>query len=151
MNVTTLGIVILMQAALIGADSQDASYSKAHRETTETGRPMVVLVGAEWCPACVQMKQSVLPEVKKTDAFKQISYAEVDIDQERELGQQLTKGGPIPQLLMYRRTPLGWRLWRIIGGQSVHRVERFISDGLTAEANPPSQTRQADGRTAGGQ
>ncbi len=54
---------------------------------------MVVLVGSEWCPACVQMKQSVLPQLKKTDVFKQISYAEVDIDQERELGQQLTKGG----------------------------------------------------------
>ncbi|MDD4785794.1 MAG: thioredoxin family protein [Pirellulales bacterium] len=137
---TTLGMAILIQAALIGAENQDASYSKAHRETAKTGRPMVVLVGAEWCPACVQMKQTVVPQLKKSEVFKQISYAEVDVDQERELGRQLTKGGPIPQLVMYRRTPLGWRLWRIIGGQSVHRVERFISNGLSAEAGSSSQT-----------
>lgn len=146
---TNLGIAILMQAALVGAGNQDMSYSKAHQEITETGRPMVVLVGAEWCPACVQMKQSVVPQLQKTEVFKQVSFAEVDIDQERELGQQLTKGGPIPQLLMYRRTPLGWRLWRIIGGQDVRRVERFISEGLTAKDDAPSQTPQSAGQTTG--
>ena len=37
---TTLGMAILIQAALIGAENQDASYSKAHRETAKTGRPL---------------------------------------------------------------------------------------------------------------
>lgn len=147
MNLTTLGIAILMQAALIGAENQDMSYGKAHRETTETGRPMVVLVGARWCPACVQMKQSVVPQLQKTDVFRQVSFAEVDIDEERELGRQLTKGGPIPQLLMYRRTPLGWRLWRIIGGQDVHRVERFISEGLSAEVASNQASRSGSQTT----
>jgi len=45
----------------------------------------------------------------------------------------LIKGGPIPQLLMFRQTKLGWRLRRIIGGQSVDKVDRFIAEGVALD------------------
>ncbi len=131
---TSLTLSLVMQVAMAGAaPSDEASYAKAHETTTKTGQPMVILVGAKWCPACVQMKESVVPELKKSGTLKQVSFAEVDLDRERELGRQLTKGGPIPQLLMYRKTKLGWRLRRIIGGQSVERVDRFIADGVALD------------------
>lgn len=131
---TSLTLSLVMQVALAGAaPSDDASYAKAHETTTKTGQPMVILVGAKWCPACVQMKESVVPQLKKSGTLKQVSFAEVDLDRERELGQQLTKGGPIPQLLMYRKTKLGWRLRRIIGGQSVAKVDRFIAEGVALD------------------
>ncbi len=81
-----------MQAALIGADSQDASYSKAsgdHQDRAADGR-----AGRQRMVPGVCSDEAVrgAPTEKKTDVFKQISYAEVDIGQERELGQQLTKG-----------------------------------------------------------
>lgn len=139
---TSLTLTIAMQAALLGAaPSEDMSYAKAHETTTKTGQPMVILVGAEWCPACVQMKNSVVPQLKERGALKSVSFAEVDLDRERELGRQLTKGGPIPQLLMYRKTRLGWRLRRIIGGQSVEKVDRFITEGVALDR----ATKQEEG------
>ena len=123
-----------MQIALLGAHpAADSSYAQAHAQTAETGQPMVVLVGAKWCPACVQMKRYVVPQLKERGALTEVSFAEVDFDHQRELGRLLTKGGPIPQLLMYRKTKFGWRLRRIIGGQSVDRLDRFIADGVALD------------------
>jgi len=150
--VTQLGLAIVMQAALLGASQdQDTSYAAAHKVTTQTGRPMLILVGAKWCPACVQMKRNIVPQLRKRGSLTKVAFAEVDLDQERDLGRQLTKGGPIPQLLMYRSTKAGWRLRRVIGGQSVQKVETFISEGLALDktTNPEgsgSETAQTETR-----
>lgn len=131
---TSLTLSVAMQLALLGTTPNDeATYAQAHETTTKTGQPMVILVGAKWCPACVQMKNSVVPQLKQRGSFTEVAFAEVDIDRERELGQQLTNGGPIPQLLMYRKTNLGWRLRRIIGGQSVEKADRFIAEGVALD------------------
>ena len=137
---TSLGLALVLQASMIGA--QGDTYSQAHNVTTKTGRPMVVLVGAEWCPACKEMKDKVIPTVKKRGALDKVSFAVVDIDKEKELGKTLIRGGLIPQLLMYRRTPLGWRLRRIIGGQSVKSVETFVADGVKLDEATKSVQKQ---------
>ena len=125
---------------MIGA--QGDTYTQAHRVTTKTGRPLVVLVGAEWCPACKTMKDTVIPAVKKRGGLSKVSFAVVDIDEEQELGKTLIDGGLIPQLLMYRRTPLGWRLRRIVGGQSVKSVETFVETGIKLDEATKSVQEQ---------
>lgn len=156
---TSVTLSIAMQLALLGAAPSDVmSYAKAHETTTKTGQPMVILVGAKWCPACVQMKESVVPQLEQRGSLKSVSFAEVDLDQEHELGRLLTKGGPIPQLLMYRKTKLGWRLRRIIGGQSVEKVDRFIAEGVALDkaakvedgaTSTPEQTPDRDQESKG--
>ncbi len=149
---TSLTLSVAMQLALLGATaSNEATYAKAHEATSRTGQPMVILVGAKWCPACVQMKSSVVPQLKARGSFTEVVFAEVDIDRERELGQQLTKGGPIPQLLMYRKTSLGWRLRRIIGGQSVEKVDRFIAEGVALDKAAKGQETAVGKEAAGPQ
>jgi len=91
---------------------------------------MVIMVGADWCPACQTMERFVLPEIQRRGILRRVAFAIVNVDRERELSQALTSGGPIPQLLMYRRTSAGWRLRRLIGGQSVETVESFIDEGV---------------------
>ena len=125
---------------MIGA--QGDTYARAHRQTTRTGRPMVVLVGAKWCRACNVMKDSVLPVVKNRGGLNKVSFAVVDIDEEKELGKTLISRGPIPQLLMYRSTPVGWRLRRIIGGQSVKSVETFVETGVKLDEATKSVSEQ---------
>lgn len=124
----SLGVTVVLQAVLltVGGDS----YAEAHKVTTEKGCPLVVVVGATWCPACQQLKKDVLPEVKRHGILRNVAFAEVDLDEERELGSELTEGGPIPQIVVYRQTPLGWRLRRLIGGQDVRTVEQFILQGV---------------------
>lgn len=146
-QVTGLTLSVAIQMALLGASpTTEASYARAHEMTAKTGRPLVVLVGAKWCPACVQMKNNVVPQLKRLGSLREVSYAEVDLDRDPELARLLTKGGPIPQLLMYRKTNMGWRLRRIIGGQSVENADRFISEGIALDR--ASKARRASLRPA---
>ena len=55
---------MLLQAAALTAVDHD--YAKAYQETAETGRPLVVLIGADWCPGCRQMKYSSIPQLEKS-------------------------------------------------------------------------------------
>ena len=129
---TLFGLVVVPEASSIAQGAE--TYAEAYRLASQTGRPMVVLVGAEWCGPCQTMKQNVIPQVRRRGLLGRVAFATVCVDRQRELGRQLTRGGPIPQLLMFRRTNQGWRLSRLTGGQSVGKVEAFIDDGLKRDA-----------------
>ena len=123
--------------------STDDSYEAAHQKTLETGRPMVVLVGATWCPACRDMEKDVIPAVRQRAVFKRVAFAHVDLDREKELGRSLTEGGAIPQLIVFRRDGEGWTNQRLIGGQTVEQVEKFIKKEVAAaEADNKSDKTQ---------
>ncbi len=123
-----LTLAVVIQAAFLATGSED--YSDAHRVVTKTGIPMVVMVGADWCPACETMKQRVIPEVKKRGLLRRVAFATVNLDREQKLGRELTGGGPIPQLIMFRKTEKGWLRKRLIGNQSLESIEHFINEGL---------------------
>lgn len=125
---SSLSFLAILQASVIAMGEK--TYAEAHSETTRTGRPMVVLVSADWCPACVAMKKQVIPQVTKRGLLKKVVYAVVNLDRERVLGRQLTGGGPIPQLIMFRKTTGGWKRRKLIGGQGVGTVENFIGEGI---------------------
>jgi thioredoxin-like negative regulator of GroEL len=150
--VTSLGLALLLEVSVLvpGTDT----YAAAYRETTKTGRPMVVFVGAEWCGPCQTMKREVIPQIRRRCLRGRVAFAMVNMDRERELARRLTRGGPIPQLLMFRRARDGWRLSRLKGGQTVGTVEAFIDGGLQRDAaakeaetgqqlEPPEETATA--------
>ena len=138
---SSLALATVLHASLVlgGANS----YADAHRATTETGKPMVVMVSAEWCGPCQRMKKSVLPEVERRGVLKKVAFAVVNVDRERSLARKLTGGGAVPQLIMFRRTKDGWMRRKLVGGQSVASVEKFINEGVAA-----SEAEQPDGEAA---
>jgi thioredoxin-like negative regulator of GroEL len=109
------------------------TYSAAHRETVETGKPMVVMVGTDWCSPCQTMKKTILPRVRERGFFRKIVFAMVNPDRESKLAQEITGGGPVPQLVMFRKTSNGWVRKKLIGSQSEEAVEKFIDEGLEAD------------------
>lgn len=125
---TSVAFAAVLQAAVLSTGAQ--SYADAHQENVDTGRPLVVLVGAEWCPACRQMKNNIMPEVARRGLLKKVAFAEVNTDEERTLSRKLMSGGGIPQLVMYRKTSEGWEREVLVGAQSPERIESFINDGL---------------------
>ncbi|MFH1919932.1 MAG: thioredoxin family protein [Planctomycetota bacterium] len=129
---TTFSLALLCQASILASTAD--TYTEAYHASTKTGRPMVVMVSAEWCPACRTMKKEVIPQVEEKGLLGKVSFAMVNLDRQQELGRKLTRGGPIPQLLMFRRTAEGWRLSRLTGRQSVRKVEAFIDRGLERDA-----------------
>ena len=119
----------MLQISLLatGANNITANtYADAYKETQDNGKPLVILVGAEWCPACQSMKTSVLPELAAKGGLKDVAFACVNTDRDRDLANKLCEGNLIPQLVMYEKTADGWKLKRLIGGQSVSAVEDFI-------------------------
>ena len=162
---TNLTLTAVLQASILAATSGGATgslaavddYASARAKIEKTGQPIVILVGADWCPACVAMKKDVMPEIRKQGILKQVAYATVNLDKQGKLGRQLTDGGPIPQMIMYRKTRRGWLRKRLIGGQSPKTIVSFIRRGVEldfaakksaakkakAASKPSPETRQA--------
>ena len=64
---TTLALSLILQASVLA--SGDENYATAYKKA-QTGQPLVVLVGAEWCPGCRTMKQSVMNSVLSCPAIQ---------------------------------------------------------------------------------
>jgi thioredoxin-like negative regulator of GroEL len=126
-------VTLIQLTALASGTEAGDSYKEAHRQMTATGKPLVVMVGTDWCGPCQAMKKTVLPKVREHGLFRKVSFAMVNADREQELAQQITGGGPVPQLILYRKTRKGWFRQKLIGSQSVETVEKFIQDGLAQE------------------
>ena len=129
MTSLTLSTVLQLSLLSTGADT----YAQAHKINAETGRPIVVLIGAEWCPGCRTMKDSVMPKLAKKGLLKKVAYAQVNTDKEGKLARNMMRGNSIPQLVMYRKTEEGWKRSSLVGAQSADDIEAFIQAGLEPE------------------
>jgi thioredoxin-like negative regulator of GroEL len=132
----------------LGAADGD-TYAAAHQTTMETGKPMVVMVSTEWCAPCQMMKRTVIPEVRQRGLLRKVAFAIVNPDRDRELAERLTGGGPVPQLVMYRKTATGWKRRKLIGGQSVETVEQFINEGVASSAEDQPKAEASKPTPAG--
>ena len=142
----SLTLATLMYLPL-GATPEE-TYTEAFQTASQNGRPMMVLVGAQWCPACQQMEKNTLPQMRERGLLRRVVFALVDVDREREIGRSLTAGGPIPQLILFRRTRQGWENHRLIGGQTIPDLEQFINEEVTAsEADQKALAKSAAPKT----
>ena len=121
---TALTLSLLLQISAFTIDGNH--YSKAYDTMVSTGQPLVVLVGAEWCPACQQMKNSVIPQVKRQGGLDKVAFCYVNTDADRNLAHKLMQGGSIPQLILYRKTPTGWTRQQLIGRHGAEETQNFI-------------------------
>lgn len=145
-----LSIALILQAALL-ASSNETSYTQAYQTHQNTGRPLVVLVGADWCPGCREMKQSVIPALKREGGLDDVAFAMVDTDREGELAGKLMRGSSIPQLIIYHDSPTGVKRVGVVGAQSTAAVKNLIRKGIeqassVATGNRGSGVRQTSAR-----
>jgi thiol-disulfide isomerase/thioredoxin len=129
--VSTFALAALLNFSLL--TGAPATYADAYQQaTTGEGRPLVVLVGADWCPACQMMKQSIMPQLQQRGSLDKVAFATVNTDRDSAIASQLMEGGTIPQLIMYVKTDQGWTRRQLTGGQSVEGVEGFLASGVKA-------------------
>src|SRR5262245_10637799 len=121
-----LTLTVLLHAA-VGASGQD--YATAYQEMAETGRPLVVLIGADWCPGCQQMKNAAMPEVERRGGLNKVAFAYVNSDRQRELAGKLMRGSSIPQLVVFNKTDDGgWKRKQLTGAQSASTIQALIDE-----------------------
>jgi thiol-disulfide isomerase/thioredoxin len=124
-------LIAMMQVSAWGAEQTD--IEQACRQSQATGRPLVVLIGAVWCPACQKMRNSILPQVAETGGLEKVIFTYLDYDQHQQLASRLSQGTSIPQLIRFDPTPAGWKSKYLIGAKSPGVVCDFINAGLPGE------------------
>jgi thioredoxin-like negative regulator of GroEL len=127
-----LAMGLVLQAALLtgGADNYEAALKTAQ----DNGQPLVVLVGADWCPGCVTMKNSTMPAMARSGALKGVQFVTVNYDQNPNLARQLMRGNAIPQLVVFSKTDKGWHREQITGATSTGAVTGLIQRAVAAAA-----------------
>jgi thioredoxin-like negative regulator of GroEL len=132
---STIALAFALSLSALTADTQ--GYRQAYNTAVnDSSRPLVVLVGADWCPACQAMKTSVLPQVQQLGGLNHVAFAMVNVDRESSIAKELMQGNSIPQLVMFVKTEKGWSRQQLTGNQSVSAVQGFVAQGVDAARTP---------------
>jgi thioredoxin-like negative regulator of GroEL len=152
--VTQWTLIILFQTAVLtGSHNPDNAaktataartaaplhYGEAYKQSTRTGRPLLVLIGAKWCPACRRMKSAILPQLSRRNALRQVAFVTIDKDQEKKLASQLMSGRTVPQLILFTKTPTGWKRRQLTGLHTAGEVDSFVHRAIAQTAAKPGQ------------
>ena len=127
-----IAICLLVLACCLPVRADDLSYADAYTQA-QKGRPLLVMVSTEWCPACQVMKRRIMPQVRLLPLFGRVIYASVNPDQEADLSHALIGNGPIPQLILFRRQSGQWSRTVLVGSQTVEAVAGMIETGTLLE------------------
>ena len=140
-TVACLFVATVLSANLSAEDTYDG-YRQAHQESIDAAQPLVVLVGADWCPHCRVMKESVIPRLRSNGSLEGVSFAVIDSDRESRLASKLMQGRGIPQMVMFTKNPNGdgWSRSYLKGSQSIKAVEAFIRKGVATSVEKTVST-----------
>lgn len=129
-------MVSLLLAVVLGSvtsASLKMDYAEAYKESVAQDKPLMVVVGAPWCPACNVLKQSTLEPMAVSGELDQVSVALLDRDANPELVKQLTKGERmLPQIIMFSRSGSGqWKRHHLKGYQPQQPVRNMIRSAVS--------------------
>jgi hypothetical protein len=85
------------------------------------------------------MKYTTIPQLEKQGGLRDVSFAIVNTDDDRELAGRLMRGGSIPQLVMYHKTADGWKREQLTGAQSPSSVQSFLAKAADQAGDKLSQ------------
>lgn len=136
-------LAVLGQCGVIAAET--SAYAKAFQDAQDRNQPLIVLVGATWCPGCQTMKQSVMPRLARSGGLSEVSYATVDADAEPALAGSLMRGSAIPQLIVFHQAGGKWQREQVIGATSEAEVKRLIARAVAKQDKDKPAEAVADG------
>ncbi|MEK6248707.1 MAG: thioredoxin family protein [Planctomycetales bacterium] len=116
----------LVTAQLLLASWTSQGYESAHEQSIESGRPLLVLIGAKWCGACQVMKKRVLPGLAQRGVLDEIHCAEIDLNKDARLAKRVSASTTIPCLILYKKEKDSWRRWELKGLHKGKVVEEFL-------------------------
>ena len=124
---------VVLQFALVIGGAQ--TYEQAQKQAAESGQPLLVLVGTDWCPGCRTMKDNVLARMNSGGKLQKVNYAAVNADDQNELAGHLMRGSAIPQLIIFSKQADGqWHREQITGTASEAQVAALIERARAAQA-----------------
>lgn len=134
----------LVFAAFSGINSsKPVDYKTAYQRAQEDGRPLLVLVTAEWCPPCQMMKKTTIPALVESNGFSDVHFATVDLDRNPVDARNIIGTRGVPQLVLYEQKEGRWQTRILSGYQNVSSVEAFLGH------NNRTRTAGADSMISG--
>lgn len=131
MLAVSAGLIVHLALATSGAQPYHVAYHNAEAQS----QPLLVLVGADWCPGCRTMKGSVMPRLARSGKLSRVSFATINTDAQPELASQLMRGGMIPQLIVFSRKADGqWHREQLTGTAGESQVQALIDRAVRAQA-----------------
>jgi thioredoxin-like negative regulator of GroEL len=128
-----VGTSLIVQLALVANSAQP--YDAAYQQAEAHGQPLLVLIGADWCPGCRTMKGSVLARMERGGRLSNVSYATINTDAQSDLAGQMMRGGMIPQLIVFSRKADGqWHREQLTGTASEGQVAGLLERARRVQA-----------------
>ena len=122
-------MVIALQMCLVSWNAQ--GYDKAYHQSLESGKPLLVLVGADWCGACQVMKKRVMPQLDKDGVLRDIHCTELNLSEDEELANRISKVNTIPCLILFTKSDGKWQKSELIGMHNQKSVKAFLAKNAT--------------------
>ncbi|MGI9472998.1 MAG: thioredoxin family protein [Rubripirellula sp.] len=123
-----LGVVL---ASVPSEQQLQQNYAEAYSQSLSENKPLMVVVGAPWCPACNVLKENTIRPMAQTGELKDVSLAVINRDDNPELAQQLTQGEQmIPQIIVFTPSDEGWKRRKLRGFQTKQPIRSLIRKAL---------------------
>jgi thioredoxin-like negative regulator of GroEL len=114
-----------------GDQQLQQSYAQAYTESLAEKKPLLVVVGAPWCPACRVLKETTLKPMATTGELDDVSFVVINRDENPTLAAKLTQGEKtIPQIILYTPSENGWQRRKLRGFQSKQPILSLIQNAL---------------------
>ena len=121
----------IAMAAIISDQPTQQNYAEAYRNSVSQQKPLLVVVGAPWCPACNTLKESTILPMAETGELDGVSLAIINKDEDPELAKELTDGEQmIPQIILYTPDQGRWKRQSLTGFQSKQPIRNLIRRAL---------------------
>lgn len=127
-------VSLLLALALSGVTSEEQMHQKyavAYEQSVKQHKPLMVVVGAPWCPACTVLKDTTIKSMAQTGELDSVSLAVINKDEEPELVQQLTGDDKmLPQIIVFTQDNGRWQRRKLLGFQPKQPVRSLIRKAL---------------------
>jgi thiol:disulfide interchange protein len=111
---------------------EPVSYEAAYQQAQKERKPLLVLVGADWCHACKTMKTDTIVPMKEAGHLKEVVYTQIDKDKHPEIASQIMQGNTLPQIVVFCESDKGWKKFSLTGIQTERRVKELLTRAFEA-------------------
>lgn len=129
-------ISMLLAIVLAGVTSENQlkqNYAEAYEHSVSERKPLMVVVGAPWCPACNVLKETTIRSMAQTGELDGVSLAVINRDDDPELAKKLTEGEQmLPQIIVYTQDKGSWKRRKLLGFQPKQPIRTLIRKALTS-------------------
>ncbi len=134
---------LLLISVLTASQVERPPYETAYQKAQEEHKPLLIVVGAEWCAACKILKAQTIDPMQSSGKLQDVVVTVLDKDERPELAQQLMQGSSLPQLIVFAKG--GRWLEKVFAQRAAKRKSGFKSFWRRLVSRPRLEPLQSFG------